>query len=69
VLVNEPQQMIFGNLIFEAEVVKQGFRAGVVSHHEQQASKYRNRVQHEKELPCFHQISPANLSDFFNTHG
>ena len=32
--LDQAQQMIFRNLIFEPEVVKQRFRAGVVSHHE-----------------------------------
>jgi hypothetical protein len=42
-----------------------------VPHHDRQASEDRNPEQHEKELfllTCFCQISPANLSDFFNTH-
>ena len=39
VLVYQPQQMVFGNLIFQTEVVEQGFRAGVLPHHDQQASE------------------------------
>src|SRR6266404_7642059 len=38
--------MIFRNLIFEPEVVKQRLRAGMVSHHEQQASKWNGEQQH-----------------------
>jgi hypothetical protein len=40
-------------------------------HHDQQASENRDRAQHVKQrflLTCFRYISPANLSDFFNTH-
>jgi hypothetical protein len=33
-LVNQPQQMILWNLIFQSEVVKQRFRARVLTHHE-----------------------------------
>jgi len=33
VAIDQAQQMIFRNLIFEPEVVKQQFRAGMVSHH------------------------------------
>src|SRR5215472_7632975 len=38
--------MIFRYLIFEAEVIKQQLRAGVVSHHEQQASEHCTEQQH-----------------------
>ena len=47
--VDEPQQMVFGNLIFQAEVIEQRFATGVVSHHDQQASEHRNPAQHGKE--------------------
>src|SRR4029077_2305239 len=30
---------------------------------------HENPAKHVEVLPCFRQISPANLSDFFNTHG
>src|ERR1039458_5436785 len=33
-LINQPQQMILWNLIFQLEVVEQGFRAHVLTHHE-----------------------------------
>ncbi len=33
-LINQPQQMILWNLIFQSEVVEQRFRAGVPTHHE-----------------------------------
>ena len=46
VTVNETEQMVFRNLIFDAEVVKQRLRAGVVSHHKQQASKCNGEQQH-----------------------
>jgi hypothetical protein len=35
VLVDQPQQMMLGNLIFQAEVVEQRFGTGVLSHHDQ----------------------------------
>jgi len=68
VLVDEPQQVGFRNLIFQTEVVEQRFRAVVLPHHDQQASEDGNPVKHVEVLTCFRQISPANLSDFFNTH-
>jgi len=48
VLINLAQQMIFRNLIFEAEVVKQRLPAGMVSHHEQQTSKCNGEKQHRE---------------------
>ena len=36
VLVDQPQQMVFGNLIVQTEVVEQRLTPGVVSHHDQQ---------------------------------
>src|SRR5438046_8788738 len=47
VLVDQPQQMVFGNLIFQAEVVEQRLTPAVVSHHDQQASNHRNPAKHE----------------------
>jgi hypothetical protein len=38
VFFNQPQQVGFRNLIFQTEVVEQGFGAVVLSHHDQQAS-------------------------------
>jgi hypothetical protein len=40
----------------------------VLPHHDQQSSENENPAKHVEVLPCFRQISPANLSDFFNTH-
>jgi hypothetical protein len=34
VLIDQPQQVILRNLIFQSKVVKQGFRASVLTHHE-----------------------------------
>jgi hypothetical protein len=34
VLIDEPQQVSLWNLIFQAEVVKQGFRTIVLPHHD-----------------------------------
>jgi hypothetical protein len=37
-------------------------------HHDQQASEDGNPTQHVEVLTRFRSISPAYLSDFFNTH-
>src|ERR1700736_2525347 len=50
VLVDQPQQMVFGNLIFQAEVVEQRFSAVVLPHHDQQASDDRNQTEHGRML-------------------
>src|SRR5690242_613647 len=47
VLVDQPQQMMFGNLILQAEIVEQRFRAVVLPHHDQQASEDRSPAPHE----------------------
>src|SRR5262249_124162 len=46
VLINESQQVILGNLIFQTEVVEQPLTPAVVSHHDQQASNHRNPAKH-----------------------
>src|SRR6058998_3096695 len=43
--------MVLGNLIFQAEVVEQRFRAVVLPHHDQQASDDRNQTEHGRMLP------------------
>src|ERR1700745_2912730 len=68
VLFDQPQQMSLRNLIFQTEVVEQRFGAVVLPHHDQQSLENENPASHVEVLPCFRQISPANLSDFFNTH-
>jgi hypothetical protein len=45
VLVDQPQQMVLGNLILQAEV-EQRFRTSVASHHYQQASENQSPAQH-----------------------
>src|SRR5215831_18328191 len=45
--------MIFRNLIFEAEVVKQRLRAGLVPHHEQQTSECSGEQQHRELWPAY----------------
>jgi len=47
VLVNQPQQMMFGNLIFQPEIVEERFSAVVLPHHDQQASEDRNPAKYE----------------------
>ena len=63
---DESQQVRLRNLIFQAEIVEQRFRAVVLPHHDQQAL-FRQRNS-SVLLTCFCPISPANLGDFFNTH-
>ncbi len=70
-LIDEPQQVRLGNLIFQAEVVEQRFGAVVLPHHDQQASGDENPTEHGSDhflLTRFCQISSANRCDFFNTH-
>src|SRR5882724_1822382 len=47
---DESQQVGFRNLIFQAEVVEQRFRAVVLSHHDQQAPDDRNQTEHGRML-------------------
>src|SRR6266481_5308760 len=55
--------MIFRNLIFEPEVVKQRLRAGMVSHHEQQASKCNGEQQHRVLWPAYNlNLAPPQAS-------
>src|SRR5882672_3672965 len=46
VLLDQSQQMVLGNLIFQAAVVEQCFGAVVLPHHDQQASDDENQTQH-----------------------
>jgi len=41
VLGDQPQEMGFRNLVFQAEIVEQRFRAVVLPHHDQQPSDRR----------------------------
>src|ERR1035438_3990106 len=50
VLLDQPQQMSFRNLIFQAEVIKQCLRAVVLPHHDQQASDDENQTEHRRML-------------------
>ena len=50
VLVDEPQQVVFGNLIFQTEVVEQGFRTRVLPHHDEQASENGNARKHVQDF-------------------
>ena len=49
-LIDEPQQMVFRNLIFQPEVLEQRFGAVVLSHHDQQASDDQNQTEHGQML-------------------
>ena len=64
--------MIFRNLIFQAEVIKQRFSAGLVPHHEQQASAWngvKNSIENSGLLitRTLHRHK-HQLRDFFNRH-
>jgi hypothetical protein len=55
--------MIFRNLIFQPEVVKRRLRAGMVSHHHQQASKWNGEQQHRELWPAYNpNIAPPQAS-------
>src|SRR5215470_5749917 len=60
--IDQAQQMIFRNLILKAEVVKQRLRAGVMSHHEQQASERGDEQQHRELLPAYN-VNRAALQE------
>ena len=48
VTVHKPQQMIFGNMIFDPEVVEQRLRTRLLAHHnEQRASVECDRERHQ----------------------
>src|SRR4029077_6835206 len=53
VAIDQAQQMIFRNLIFQAEVVKQPLLTGMVSHHKQQASERSSEQQHRELWPAY----------------
>ena len=44
------QQVGFRNLIFQAEVVEQRFRARMLSHHDEQASVNGDATEHGKDF-------------------
>src|ERR1022692_152583 len=46
VFLDQPQQMVLGNLIFQAEIVEQRFGAVVLPHHDQQSSDDENQTEH-----------------------
>src|SRR5260370_13654132 len=48
VTIDEAQQMVFGDLIFNADVVEQRIRAGVLSNHGPRASENGDHKQHHE---------------------
>src|SRR5713226_6264587 len=55
--------MIFRNVIVQPKVVKQRLRAGMVSHHEQQASKWNGEKQHRVLWPAYNlNLAPPQAS-------
>jgi hypothetical protein len=60
---HQAEQMIFRNLIFQAEVIEQRFGAGLVPHHEQQASKWNGEKQHRELWPAYNpNLAPPQAS-------
>ena len=60
VLFDEPQQMSFWNLIFQTEIVKQGFGTIVLPHHDQRPSENGDPAEHGKDfflVPRFCRLS------------
>jgi hypothetical protein len=56
--------MIFRNLIFQTEVIKQRLRAGLVSHHAQQASECNREQQHRELWPANNlNVAPPQASN------
>src|SRR5215469_14329560 len=49
--VDQPQQIIFRNLIVQTEIIEQGFRTSVVPHHDQQASEMEIQQNMEGTSP------------------
>jgi hypothetical protein len=50
VLIDQPQQVGFRDLVFQTEVIEQRFGAVVLPHHDQQASEDRNQTEHGRML-------------------
>jgi len=69
VLVDQSQQMVFRNLIFQTEVIEQRLRTVVPSHHNQQASEDSNPVQHRRNFFLQHAFAKSHplISVTFST--
>src|SRR5580693_3105027 len=74
-LINQPQQMVPWDLIFQPEIVKQRFRAGVLAHHEPESSDNGDAQQHGQTMllntsHCHTDLTQISLirTHFFNTH-
>jgi hypothetical protein len=63
-LIDQPQQVAFGDLLFQLAVVEQRF-AWSDGQHDQQASKNEDQAVHRRIAPLY-RASPADQSDFFN---
>src|SRR5580693_1994600 len=74
-LINQPPQMVPWDLIFQPEIVKQRFRAGVLAHHEPESSDNGDAQQHGQTMllntsHCHTDLTQISLirTHFFNTH-
>lgn len=56
--IDEPQEMIFGNVVCDSEVVEQRLRTSVLTHHDQRASVEVDRERHSR----------INEKTFFGAH-
>lgn len=45
--IDNPQQMIFGDVVVQSKVVEQRLRTSVLTHHDQRASKEFDRERHQ----------------------
>src|SRR6266496_4659738 len=62
VAVDQAQQVVFRNLIFDAEVVEQRLRTLVLPHHEQPASEDGNCLQHHELSSAYNVVVIALAS-------
>jgi|SRR5664280_602391 hypothetical protein len=71
VAADEAQQMVFRNLIFDAQVVEQRLRAGALPHHGHEPPRMaiKHSIRNSRLLMTFlHCTHKHQLSDFFNTY-
>jgi hypothetical protein len=75
VLIDQPQEMVLWNLIFNSEVVEQRFRARVLTHHERSSSDNGHPKTAWSHYAAKQLLWPYRLhrnqlirTEFFNTH-
>jgi hypothetical protein len=60
VAIDQAQQVVLRNVVFDAEVVEQRLCAGVLSHHEQQASENGDQAQRQELLSAYNVPLPRS---------